>query len=274
MWICPACKQPLLNDNSSWRCEANHVFDKAKQGYVNLQLAQERNSKSPGDSKEMILARRAFFQQGYYAPLAAEIAKIVCMSTDDTAEDIHVFDAGCGEGYYLNTVEQVSTHANMHIAAYGCDISKVAIQQAAKRYPSCEFSVASTFKIPLPDNSMDWVIQVFAPSSEQEIARILKPNGRWIRVNPGPLHLAQLKHLIYQTSQSHGLISAESDFFTTMTRYQLDFKLDFQQPEDRLSLLKMTPFYWRASEGSKAKFEQSTQPCNASFDIHLMRKNP
>lgn len=36
MLICPVCKKKLIKENKTFRCENNHSFDCAKQGYVNL----------------------------------------------------------------------------------------------------------------------------------------------------------------------------------------------------------------------------------------------
>ncbi len=48
---CPLCQQALLLDEKSYRCENNHSFDQAKQGYVNLLPVQFKHSKEPGDNK-------------------------------------------------------------------------------------------------------------------------------------------------------------------------------------------------------------------------------
>ena len=34
--ICPVCKQQLNKENKSYKCDSNHCFDMAKEGYVNL----------------------------------------------------------------------------------------------------------------------------------------------------------------------------------------------------------------------------------------------
>ncbi|GAA6186680.1 putative RNA methyltransferase [Aliiglaciecola sp. NS0011-25] len=271
MWICPACRLPLSLESGTWRCEAKHSYDRAKEGYVNLQLAQERSSKAPGDNKDMILARREFLQQGFYDPLIARIADLIqaqCLSPE-----IHLFDAGCGEGYYLEQIRRQLESAKHQCIAAGCDISKVAIQRAAKTHKACQFAVASTFKIPVGSESLDVVIQVFAPSSEKEVARILKPNGLWILVNPGPKHLQQLKESIYDVSKPHTLTQVDTNNFTVQSRESLGFDLSFSQPEQRLALLKMTPYFWHTSEQNKAQFLQSQIDCQTEFDIQVLRKN-
>ena len=43
MLICPVCKKKLIKENKTFRCENNHSFDCAKQGYVNLSRKQTKN---------------------------------------------------------------------------------------------------------------------------------------------------------------------------------------------------------------------------------------
>ena len=60
-------------------CENGHVFDVARQGYVNLLPVQHKRSKHPGDSKEMVLARTRFLNLGNYYPVAIKLAEIVLL---------------------------------------------------------------------------------------------------------------------------------------------------------------------------------------------------
>ena len=75
--ICPICKSALKSSEKTYRCESNHSFDIAKEGYVHLLPVQKKNSKNPGDSKEMINARRAFLENGHYTPLVNKIINTI-----------------------------------------------------------------------------------------------------------------------------------------------------------------------------------------------------
>jgi len=61
--FCPVCGGLLqLNPSGkSYVCQNQHSFDLAKEGYLNLLPVQYKHSKEPGDSKQMMLARREFF---------------------------------------------------------------------------------------------------------------------------------------------------------------------------------------------------------------------
>ena len=64
-WCCPLCGAPLAGDNVL-KCPSGHSFDRAKEGYWHLLPVQNTRTKAPGDSREMVAARRAFLSAGYY----------------------------------------------------------------------------------------------------------------------------------------------------------------------------------------------------------------
>jgi 23S rRNA (guanine745-N1)-methyltransferase len=57
VFACPVCREALLRADRLYRCINGHPFDIAREGYLNLLLAQYRRSKDPGYSKEMIGSR-------------------------------------------------------------------------------------------------------------------------------------------------------------------------------------------------------------------------
>ena len=77
IFICPVCSSLLSRDGKSYTCINNHTYDISKEGYVNLLLANQKQSRDPGDSKEMLDARKSFLNKGYYKPLARSIASII-----------------------------------------------------------------------------------------------------------------------------------------------------------------------------------------------------
>ena len=97
--ICPVCGAALEPQGAAWRCVQGHCFDVARQGYVNLLTVTQKHSRHPGDTREMVAARRAFLDAGWYAPIAGALADLVRRFCPEAAS---VLDAGCGEGYYLS----------------------------------------------------------------------------------------------------------------------------------------------------------------------------
>ncbi|MBQ4832562.1 23S rRNA (guanine(745)-N(1))-methyltransferase [Pseudoalteromonas sp. MMG010] len=232
-YLCPLCTFALQKIDNTLSCENRHSFDFAKEGYVNLLPVQNKNSKHPGDSLEMVQARRAFLEQGYYRFLQQALIEIVSDINADT-----LLDLGCGEGFYTHALAQ---HTQAQV--YGVDISKSAIKFAAKRYPNCHFSVASISEAPFKSQFADILISVFAPLFEHELARLAKPNAQLIIASPGPWHLKELKELIYKHVNEHTEIQPPSGFEhlkTTLISQQV--QLEFNELKN---LIMMTPFAWK-----------------------------
>lgn len=276
-WICPSCHFALALDDRVWQCKNNHSYDVAKEGYVNLLLAQHKKSKQPGDNKEMVNGRRAFLEQGFYQPLADSISKIFNQHLTTLANiadqtDVNFFDAGCGEGYYMSQVSQLCNQTDLKMEFSGLDISKFAVQKAAKKYPHNHFAVASTFQLPLEKNSQDVVLQIFAPSSEFEIHRVLKPSGIWITVNPAANHLYEFKHALYDKPTEHKSGQATPEGFTLAQQLNLSFVIHLAEPQERENLLMMTPYYWSATAEKKKKLVDDLQQFTTDFDIKVFAK--
>jgi 23S rRNA (guanine745-N1)-methyltransferase len=56
-----------------WRCANGHSFDVAREGYCNLLVVQHKASRDPGDTVEMVAARRRVLDTGIYAPIADSV---------------------------------------------------------------------------------------------------------------------------------------------------------------------------------------------------------
>ncbi|MFT5924806.1 MAG: 23S rRNA (guanine745-N1)-methyltransferase [Paraglaciecola sp.] len=274
LWKCPSCSNVLLLNNKVWACANGHSYDVAKEGYVNLLLAQHKNSKQPGDNKQMVNGRRAFLEQGFYQPLADSISHIFNqhLATYKTQTEVNFFDAGCGEGYYMAQVSQLCIQTDLKIKFSGLDISKFAVQKAAKKYPNNHFAVASTFQLPLESNSQDAVLQIFAPSSEIEIHRVLKPSGIWITVNPAANHLYEFKQALYDKPTEHKSGQVTPEGFALVQQLNISFVIQLGEPQQRENLLMMTPYYWSATAEKKQNLVDNLKQFTTDFDIKVFAK--
>ena len=186
MLLCPVrdCHLPLVRHERRMSCPRAHSFDIARSGYINLLQPQDRRSKQPGDTAEVVAARRRLHEGGISAPLLQAIAEMLAATTADT-----VLDAGCGDGFYLGSLAQGNG-----FKAYGVDISVPAVDAAARRYPECEWIVANADRfVPFSDESFSIVISITARMNASEFRRVLRNKGRLLVALPAPDDLIELR---------------------------------------------------------------------------------
>ena len=245
-----------------FRCDAMHHFDIAKEGYVNLLVAQRRQSKDPGYSKSMIASRRDFFDAGHYERLGAGLADIAagCLDTANvTGSRPIVVDAGCGEGYYLRKIRQhYELRGSGAPVLCGIDISKPGVQTAARRDRLGHYAVASTHALPLLPGVADLVLTHFSPVFAESFLRVLQPNGVVLVGGPGPQHLLSLKALVYETPQEHTPSDPLHDDvrFQRIGTYEIQYGVELRNTTDISNLLAMTPFYWSANQDTQDRLSK------------------
>lgn len=260
-YSCPLCHAPLTRSGNSYLCPQNHQFDRAKEGYVNLLPVQHKRSRDPGDSAEMMQARRAFLDAGHYQPLRDAISEKL-----HRIQPEQLLDIGCGEGYYTHAFAADAQHT------WGLDVSKTAVRYGAKRYPQVNFCVASSQRLPFADNSMDVVIRIYAPCNPQELKRVVKPGGWVMTVTPGPRHLVEMKGLIYSEVQLHAPHSEVLEGFTLHSHDALAYPMQLSGAE-AVTLLQMTPFAWRAKPEVWETLKGLERfDCQTDFAIHVWQR--
>ncbi|MGL5541334.1 MAG: putative RNA methyltransferase [Erysipelotrichaceae bacterium] len=242
--LCPLCKQPLTLHERTFGCDNHHTFDQAKQGYVNLLLKQ----KASGDNQEMVIARQQFLQKGHYEPLVTFLQDLL-----DSFPNEVIVDAGCGEGYYTNQIAGA-----LASTVFGFDVSKVALQKAAKSKAGVQYAVASIFEMPLANESADVVLNVFAPIAAEEFARILKEDGLLVVVGPGVNHLLELKKAIYEEVVLNEEHTLESEHFTLIDHFRLHYNITLNSQEEIQHLFTMTPYYYKTKAEDAKKLESLT----------------
>jgi len=263
-YICPLCQQALTLTDKTYRCINNHSFDQAKQGYVNLLPVQFKHSKAPGDNKNMVNARRAFLDKGFYQPLVDKMLELYQQYGEQNAP---LLDAGCGEGFYTHQ------HKTITNQVYGVDIAKETIKIAAKRYKNCHFSVGTLSKLSFADSYFGWLISVYAPILENEFTRLLIKNGFLLTVTPAEQHLLELKQLIYKQANEHNTNKSPIKNLTPIEEHKLTYPMHFNSSDDILNLLAMTPFAFKAPKELISQIKCITQfTCQAAFVLRLYQK--
>ena len=244
---CPIDAAPLMMDGLSLICENGHRFDVARQGYVNLLGPKDKRSKAPGDSKEMVSARAAFLNADFYQPLADACLDITLRYSSTVADGpITLVDAGCGDGYYLNHVQENLPKAlRKRTSLIGFDISKWAVQQCARRGDGTWF-VGSNRHIPMAGGSVDLLFDIFGFPDYSSFRRILAAHGRLVRVTPGDRHLIQLREIIYPNIKPRSDKKLYLETFKVVSKQQITYEMSVGT-EDLKNLLLMTPHMFRST---------------------------
>lgn len=262
---CPICGGDISQIGGSLACVSRHTFDIAKSGYVNLNV----KGAAAGDSKEMVTARSSFLDAGYYSRFADKLVETVNSMPHGT-----VIDAGCGEGYY-----SVRAAKETGSELYGFDLSKAAIEKAAKRAAAANadasFFVGGIFDLPVKSESVDVVLNLFAPCANEEFSRVLKPHGHLIMGIAGENHLLGLKSALYnEVYLNNPEKLAEIDGFTRIKAEKVSYKTVIEGREQIENLFSMTPYYWKTSREDAEKLrELDTLETELDFEIAVFEKN-
>ena len=235
-FACPICQEALELVQQSLTCPNRHSFDLAKFGYVNL-APQVKASKDY--DKESFQNRQLVLENGFYDHILTTLSE--CLSPLDHPSNI--LDIGCGEGYYSRSLqERYPDHS-----FYAFDLSKESIQLAAKSDHEwkVKWFVGDLARLPLLDQSMDLLLDIFSPANYQEFKRILAPDGRLIKVIPTASHLQEIRqkvkeHLDQADYSNEQIIQHFSDHFTVEQSLHCQERFELT-PALREALLSMTP---------------------------------
>lgn len=255
---CPVCGAGLVARATDAACANAHAFDRARSGYLNLLLSNRKQSKEPGDSPDMMRSRRAFLQGGFYDPVAEAANKAVVEALTGGTRS-HVADLGCGEGFFTARVHSALVAAGSPACTcYGVDISRPGIKMATTYDRGIEWVVASLHRSPFLPRSLDVVLSMFAPIDAPDIRRVVRDDGALVTVTPGPDHLDALRAIIYTSVKPHpptpALMAGDTLFEqTASTRVRYPIVVD--TPEQIMSLLAMTPYYWNINRTTRARIE-------------------
>ncbi|HTF85154.1 MAG TPA: methyltransferase domain-containing protein [Cellvibrio sp.] len=260
-FICPLCREPLIENSHGVACSRRHQFDRAREGYFHLLPVHHKNSRQPGDAKLQLQARRQFLNADFFSPLVGALKHHLPASTQ------HLLDIGCGEGYFTR---HLASALDTSAQVYGIDIAKDGVRLAAKGRREF-YAVASSYALPIADHSMDVITRIYAPSKDSELARVLKKDGRLIIVTPGANHLLRLRQQLYQDIRPHPEPQAPEGFILQETQ-QLRFELITPAGSLTEALLQMTPFAWRLTEESLAQMAATGWQDQAEFRISLYRR--
>ncbi len=269
-FTCPVCRLPLKLVGHSLSCEQGHLFDRAREGYVNLWVGHKRPFLL-GDSAEMVQARRRFLEAGYYDPLYQQVQMVV-QQVADGAEGV-IADVGCGEGYGIGRLQQQWSQPVLPMFA-GVDVSKTAVRLAAKKYTAVHFAVSDIWQqLPFTTHAVQLLLNLFAPRNSAEFGRVVKPGGWLVVVIPDPAHLDSLRQrlplLQIEAEKRERITTQLTAFFTLQAVYPLRHTLSLPAPALQ-DLITMTPNARHLSPAQST--ELGTAETEAAFEILLFRR--
>ena len=268
LFACPNCGRPLEREANGYACPAGHRFDLAREGYVNLLPANFQHSKAPGDDKEMARARTRFLDGGWYSPLRERLCRLLDLHTGSAPA---LLDAGCGEGWYTAALARVVSGKGGRTA--GVDLSRPSVKKAARRCPEAEIAVASVYRLPVADTSMDAVVNCFSPLAAGEFRRVIRPGGCFLYVVPGPRHLWELKQVLYDRPYENPVKEEVYPGFRALGSEAVETSFLLPGPQSIRDLFCMTPYYWKTPKAGAERLEAlDTLSVTAQFRILCFRR--
>lgn len=258
---CPKCHEPIVQEGNSYKCKTGHCYDLSKTKYLNLLLNPDKATNNPGDSKESLIARKAYLTKGYYDVILNAV--IDCIKKYRQVNHLDILDLGCGEGYYTRGLKDVFKDDTI----YGLDISKEAINMATKYTKDIYWLVGNSKNLPISNHSLDFITALFTVVNQDELKRSLKKGGYIIHVTANPNHLIEIKELIYDE------IKVKSDKyirldFETVESYDLVHQVNIDNREDALNLLKMTPHYYHIKKERRGVLD-TLEKLDVTIDIKI-----
>ncbi len=270
-WACPLDNQAMYCAGKTLKCEQNHTYDFARQGYVNLLPAQYKHSSAPGDNNIMVQARRDFLNTGLYEEIVDAVVACIA-SRMKTVRDYNLVDAGCGEGYYTIhiTDKLAALYPEINLSVMGFDISKSCIYAAAKRNKMRDWAVATNSHIPVQSWSADCVLSLFGFPVVSEFLRILKPRGLLITADAASRHLIELRQCVYDTvmSKSASRTQLNQDKLCLIDEKRITYTISNLSFEIVDALLKMTPHFYRMPADKYERFKVNF-PRHITVDVAL-----
>lgn len=271
LFRCPACGAMLEREERTYRCPNRHSYDIAKEGYTYLLPPNQKHSAAPGDDRGMAAARREFLSKEYYRPLLNTLCDLIFHHTGDSPA---ILDTGCGEGYYTAGVYRALLEAGKIPRMAGIDISKFILRSAAKREKNIEFAVASSYHLPVADESVDLLLNCFSPLALEEFLRVLRPGGTFLYVVPAADHLWEMKQVLYDQPYPNEEKETPYEGFTYETIVPVDDVITLPCQTDIHALFQMTPYYWKTPKaGSERLAALDSLTTRISFRVHVFRKD-
>jgi 23S rRNA (guanine745-N1)-methyltransferase len=263
---CPVCRAPLSSADRALRCAQGHSFDIARQGYVDLTAGRPAHT---GDTAEMVAARAALLAAGHFESLSGAVAAEVARERPGL-----VVEVGAGTAHYL--ARSIAHVGNIGIAI---DTSKAALRRAAQAARIAPAAVIGAVRadiwqgLPIADHAAAVVLDVFAPRSGAEFARVLRPGGALVVATPAAGHLGELVRALglvtVDPAKRERLRRSLDGWFALESQRRVTAPLRLSRA-DALALVGMGPSAWHTDPGTiGAALQSMREPIRATLDVDL-----
>jgi len=239
LFSCPICNGAMeVLEQGEVVCGNRHSFTIAKQGYVNFLTKPVRSMYT----KNLFESRKMVIDAGLYNELHNQIAKVI----GDSVQTI--LDTGCGEGSHL--VGICGRLNNKEAVGVGIDIAKEGIMTAAKYYEKKIWCVGDLASSPFRERSFDVILNILSPANYDEFKRLLKSDGKIIKVVPQSGYLMELRKQIFVDSEKENYTNERTvkrfyEQFPYVQRQRITYKMPIEK--DLVPrLIEMTPLGWHA----------------------------
>lgn len=222
---CPVCGTAFSRAAQSLVCENGHTFDPSRKGYVHFLP----NAKPSKYDAALFEARRRILEAGFYDGVIRAISAAIPSDADV------LLDAGCGDGTFTKALGRGVT--------IGIDNAKDAIALAARGGGPVLWTVGDLTRMPVADASVDVILNLFSPAHYGEFRRVLKPDGRLLKLVPQSDYLKEIRALLGERDYSNeAVVSHLCERFRLLDRVRIteSFDLDERQAADFLAMTPLT----------------------------------
>jgi 23S rRNA (guanine745-N1)-methyltransferase len=262
---CPVCRDALSPADRAVRCPQGHSFDVSRQGYLDLTAGRPAHT---GDTAEMVAAREALLSAGHFEALTRAVTERARNAMTTTSAGL-IVEVGAGTAHYLRA--SMRDTGDIGIAV---DTSKPALRRAARAHERIGAVRADIWRgLPVADEAAAVVLDVFAPRSGEEFARVLHPDGALIVATPAAGHLAELVDALgmvrVDPAKRERLHKSLDPWFTLTEEHRVRAPLTLNR-EDAAALVGMGPSAWHTDTATVASaLAALPEPIAATLDVDL-----
>lgn len=249
---CPVCGAAFSKTCASLVCINGHTFDPSRKGYVHF----VPNASPSQYDRDLFEARRRILEAGFYD------AVIDAIRAGMPKEPNVVLDAGCGDGTFTKRLQGKTT--------VGIDLSKDAIQLAARWGGPVLWTVGDLTKLPIADESVNVILNLFSPAHYAEFTRVLKPDGTLLKLVPGEGYLCEIRALMgdrlrKETYSNEAVVSHLSERLRITDRVPITYSLPLNAEQAR-DFIRMTPLTF----GTCPETLDATELKQITIDVELL----